>query len=73
MIRIFEGLEFYKDTFIWKHRSKGFLFFRKYYKTKVYKQVDLDSKYFGEGINFVNDKMYQLTWQEKILYITQTH
>jgi glutamine cyclotransferase len=29
-------------------------YFRKYdYKTgKVYKQVDLDSKYFGEGITF---------------------
>jgi glutamine cyclotransferase len=27
--------------------------------------VDLDSKYFGEGITFVNDKLYQLTWQEK--------
>jgi glutamine cyclotransferase len=24
-----------------------------------------DSKYFGEGITFVNDKLYQLTWQEK--------
>jgi glutamine cyclotransferase len=45
---------------------KGFLF-RKYdYKTgKIYKQVDLDSKYFGEGITFLNDKLYQLTWQKK--------
>jgi glutamine cyclotransferase len=39
--------------------QKGFLF-RKYdYKTgKIYKQVDLDSKYFGEGITFLNDKLY---------------
>jgi glutamine cyclotransferase len=34
-------------------------------KLENIKQVDLDSKYFGEGITFLNDKLYQLTWQEK--------
>jgi glutamine cyclotransferase len=44
---------------------------RKYdYKTgKVYKQIDLEDKYFGEGITFINGKLYQLTWQEKIGFI----
>jgi glutamine cyclotransferase len=34
---------------------------RKYdYKTgKVYKQIDLEDKYFGEGITFINGKLYQ--------------
>jgi glutamine cyclotransferase len=42
-------------------------YLRKYdYKTgKVYKQIDLEDKYFGEGITFINGKLYQLTWQEK--------
>jgi glutamine cyclotransferase len=66
-----EGLEFYKDTLYESTGQKGSSFLRKYdYKTgKIYKQVDLDSKYFGEGITFINDKMYQLTWQEKTGFI----
>jgi glutamine cyclotransferase len=66
-----EGLEFYNDTLYESTGQKGMSYFRKYdYKTgKIYKQVDLDSKYFGEGITFVNDKLYQLTWQEKTGFI----
>ena len=66
-----EGLEFYRDTLYESTGQKGSSFFRKYdYKTgKIYKQVDLDSKYFGEGITFLNGKMYQLTWQEKTGFI----
>lgn len=66
-----EGLEFYKDTLYESTGLKGNSYFRKYdYKTgKVYKQINLDSKYFGEGITFLNDKMYQLTWQEKTGFI----
>lgn len=66
-----EGLEFYRDTLYESTGQKGSSFFRKYdYKTgKIYKQVDLDSKYFGEGITFLNDKLYQLTWQEKTGFI----
>jgi glutamine cyclotransferase len=51
-----EGLEFYKDTL---YESTGSVqlrgayksYLRKYdYKTgKVYKQIDLEDKYFGEG------------------------
>lgn len=66
-----EGLEFHNDTIYESTGQNGTSYFRKYdYKTgKVYKQVDLDSKYFGEGITFINDKLYQLTWQEKTGFI----
>ena len=66
-----EGLEFHKDTLYESTGMKGNSYFRKYdYKLgKVYKQVNLDSKYFGEGITFINNKMYQLTWQEKTGFI----
>ncbi|MFV5699980.1 glutaminyl-peptide cyclotransferase [Flavobacterium sp. ZT3R17] len=66
-----EGLEFYKDTLYESTGLKGNSYFRKYdYKTgKVFKQINLDAKYFGEGITFLNNKMYQLTWQEKTGFI----
>ncbi|HSD08444.1 glutaminyl-peptide cyclotransferase [Flavobacterium sp.] len=66
-----EGFEFHNDTLCESTGQKGTSYFRKYdYKTgKVYKQIDLDSKYFGEGITFINDKLYQLTWQEKTGFI----
>ena len=33
------------------------------------KKVVLDDKYFGEGIAVLNDKMYQLTWQNKVGFV----
>jgi glutamine cyclotransferase len=68
-----EGLEFYKDTLYESTGSgnncKSYL--RKYdYKSgKIFKQTDLDPKYFGEGITFVNNKIFQLTWQDKTGFI----
>jgi glutaminyl-peptide cyclotransferase len=66
-----EGLEFYKDTLYESTGLKGKSYFRKYdYKTgKVFKQIDLDSKYFGEGITFISGKLFQLTWEEKTGFI----
>jgi glutamine cyclotransferase len=66
-----EGLEFHNDTLFESTGQKGASYFRKYdYKSgKIYKQNNLDSKYFGEGITFVNNKLYQLTWQEKTGFI----
>ena len=34
----------------------------------IEKQVSLDPKYFGEGITILNDTIYQLTWQEKVVF-----
>ncbi|MEL1241877.1 glutaminyl-peptide cyclotransferase [Flavobacterium flavipallidum] len=66
-----EGLEFYKDTLYESTGQNGNSYFRKYdYKTgKVFKQVDMDTAHFGEGITFINGKLFQLTWQDKIGYI----
>ncbi|RKS98296.1 glutaminyl-peptide cyclotransferase [Flavobacterium sp. 123] len=66
-----EGFEFHKDTLCESTGQKGASYFRKYdYKTgNIFKQIDLDAKYFGEGITFINGKLYQLTWQEKTGFI----
>lgn len=66
-----EGLEFYKDTLYESTGLNGKSFLRKYdYKTgKIYKQTDLDTTYFGEGITFLDNKIFQLTWQNKTGFI----
>lgn len=66
-----EGLEFYRDTLIESTGQKGTSYFRKLnYKTaEVYKQVDLQPQYFGEGITVVNGKIFQLTWQDNTGFI----
>ncbi|MFH6999666.1 glutaminyl-peptide cyclotransferase [Flavobacterium sp. FlaQc-57] len=66
-----EGLEFYKDTLYESTGQEGNSYIRKYdYKTgKIFKQIDLDKKYFGEGITFINGKLFQLTWQNKTGFI----
>jgi glutamine cyclotransferase len=66
-----EGLEFYKDTL---YESIGLYKKSKLLKTdyktgKIFKSLKLDDNYFGEGITFINDKLYQLTWQEKTGFI----
>jgi glutaminyl-peptide cyclotransferase len=35
---------------------------------KVLRQISLDKKYFGEGITILNDTVYQLTWQNKVVF-----
>lgn len=35
---------------------------------KIQKKVSLDAKYFGEGITILRDTIYQLTWQEKVVF-----
>ena len=36
---------------------------------KILKKVGLDKKYFGEGIAILRDTIYQLTWQEKVVFV----
>jgi glutaminyl-peptide cyclotransferase len=31
--------------------------------------IKLDAKYFGEGITILNDTVYQLTWQNKVVFV----
>ena len=61
-----EGFEFFRDTLMESTGTpegyKGY-FAKIDYKTgKIFKKVDLDPKYFGEGITVINNKIYQLTW-----------
>jgi glutamine cyclotransferase len=37
------------------------------------KKVILDGRYFGEGITVLNNKIYQLTWENKIGFIYDAH
>lgn len=36
---------------------------------KIEKSINLDSKYFGEGIAVLNDTVYQLTWREHKVFV----
>ncbi len=66
-----EGLEFYKDTLYESAgQYKESRLLKTDYKTgKILKSLKLDDKYFGEGITFLNDKIYQLTYREKVGFI----
>lgn len=73
-----QGLEFYRDTLYegtgngsGPSGKKGISSLRKTdYKTgKVFKKVELADQYFGEGITILNNKVYQLTWQNNEGYV----
>ena len=70
-----QGLEFYKDTLYEGTGLNGESSLRKTdYKTgKIYKKSDLDRRYFGEGITILNNKLYQLTWQNGVGFIYDTN
>ena len=36
---------------------------------KISRQVELDSTFFGEGVTILNDTLYQLTWQNKVVLV----
>ena len=36
---------------------------------KALQEISLDAKYFGEGITILNDTVYQLTWQNKVVFV----
>jgi len=62
-----EGLEFFRDTLF---EGTGLRGFSKLLKTdfktgKIYKSLKLEDQNFGEGITFINNKLFQLTWEEK--------
>jgi glutamine cyclotransferase len=74
-----QGLEFFRDTLIEGTGNgsgngtglKGISSLRKTdYKTgKVYKIVELPESVFGEGVTVLNNKIFQLTWQNNEAYV----
>ena|SRR5688572_4353974 len=36
---------------------------------KPLQKIDLDPKFFGEGVTILRDTVYQLTWQQKIVFV----
>jgi glutamine cyclotransferase len=74
-----QGLEFYRDTLYEGTGNgagngtgiRGISSLRKTdYKTgKVFKKIELPMEYFGEGITVLNNKVYQLTYQNNEGYV----
>jgi glutamine cyclotransferase len=73
-----QGLEFYRDTLYegtgngqGASGKRGISSLRKtdYRTGKVYKKVELAEQFFGEGITILNNKVYQLTWQNNEGYV----
>lgn len=66
-----EGLEFYRDTLFESggQYNKSKLFKTDYKTGKVFKNIKLEGKYFGEGITILNNKIFQLTYKEMTGFI----
>ena len=66
-----QGLEFYNDTL---YESLGRYGQSKLVKVefnsgKKLKEIKLPPEYFAEGITILNDKIFQLTWKEKVGFV----
>jgi glutaminyl-peptide cyclotransferase len=61
-----QGLEFYNGVLYESTGQKGSSFIKKTdFKTgNILAKVPLDAKYFGEGITFINNQVFQLTWTD---------
>lgn len=66
-----QGLEFYDGVLYESTGKEGRSSMRKVdFRTgKVLQQIDLENTQFGEGITIMNNKIYQLTWQNGIGFI----
>lgn len=66
-----QGLEFFNGKLYESTGQRGESKLRKVdYKTgEVIKNVDLEPKYFGEGLSILNNKIYQLTWESKTGFV----
>lgn len=66
-----QGLEFYKGELYEGTGQYGRSKLLKVLKEKgnTLREVNLESKYFGEGITILNDKIYQLTWKSKTCFV----
>ena len=63
-----QGLEFYRDTLYESTGLRGKSSIRKVnFRTgAVFEKKSLDKVYFAEGITFLNQKLFQLTWRGNI-------
>ncbi|RKE95121.1 glutaminyl-peptide cyclotransferase [Ichthyenterobacterium magnum] len=66
-----QGLEFYNGDLYESTGQYGESKLRKVdYKTgNIIQNVNLTRQYFGEGLTVLNDKIYQLTWQENTGFV----
>jgi glutamine cyclotransferase len=66
-----QGLEFYNDTLYESTGQYGNSSLRSvhFQTADVWKKIELEKKYFGEGITILKDKIYQLTWRENIGFV----
>lgn len=58
--RLYEGTGQYGQSILSEKELKSGLTLRK---------VDLEKRYFGEGITILNDTIYQITWVEKVCFM----
>ena len=66
-----QGLTFYKGEL---YEGTGYYEKSKLMKVdlktgKALKSISLDKKYFGEGIAILRDTIYQLTWQQHVVFV----
>ena len=66
-----EGLEFYKNTLIEStgNYGKSKLIKMDTATGRVIQSVDLDARFFGEGVTVLNDTLYQLTYKENTVLV----
>ena len=66
-----QGLEFYKEFLFESTGLNGYSSLRKFdvYKNQLIDVRFLDDEYFGEGLTILNNKIYQLTWKNRIGFI----
>ena len=72
-----QGLEFDDNGFLYEstgyehtgQHGKSSLRRVNYQTGQVLQRIDLDDKYFGEGLTLVGDKIIQLTWRENVGFV----
>ena len=66
-----QGLEFYKGKLYEGTGQPGNSILGEIDLTsgKILRKIDLESRYFGEGITILNDTIYQITWSEKTCFV----
>jgi glutamine cyclotransferase len=57
---VYEGTGHYGNSFLKKYELRS---------GKLIAQVPLSPKYFGEGITILKDRIYQLTWKERVCLV----